>query len=101
MDEPREPFRNTNKLQEPDGFHCIRHYRFLARGECSRSLARARDLLERLAGQETEDGAEPAADGKPEAGASSNPFAACPDCGGLMRCIGRAPAARAFHCDTS
>jgi hypothetical protein len=85
----------------PDGFHRIRHYGFLARGERGRSLARARDLLERLAGQETEDRAEPTADGKPEAGASSNPFAACPDCGGQMRGIARAPAARAFHCDTS
>ena len=29
------------------------------------------------------------------------PFAACPDCGGLMRRIGRVLAVHVFRCDTS
>jgi hypothetical protein len=41
------------------------------------------------------------ADGASKAGALHDPFAACPDYGGLMRRIGRTPAAHAFNCDSS
>ena len=84
----------------PDGFHRIRHYGFLANGARGLNLARVRDLLERQIGQEPGEGAAATADGEPTASAH-DPFAACPDCGGLMRRIGCIPAARAFHCDTS
>ena len=84
----------------PDGFHRIRHYGFLAKGERGRSLARVRDLLERQIGREPDDNAAAMTDGEPTASAP-DPFPACPDCGGLMRPIGCIPAACAFHCDTS
>jgi Putative transposase len=83
----------------PDGFHRIRHYGFLTRAERGRSLARVRDLLERQIGSEPGDRAAATGHGQPTASAP-DPFAACPDCGGLMRRIGCIPAARAF-CDTS
>ena len=84
----------------PDGFHRIRHYGFLAKGERGRSLARVRDLLERQIGREPDDDAAAMTDGEPTASAP-DPFPACPDCGGPMRPIGCIPAACAFHCDTS
>ena len=81
----------------PDGFHRIRHYGFLAKGDRGESLARVRRLLQ---AQPT---GEPAAS-EPQADEHARePFARCPDCGGLMRRIGlvdRSPAA-AFRCDTS
>ena len=82
----------------PDGFHRIRHYGFLAKGDRGESLARVRRLLQ---AQPT---GKPAAASEPQADEHARePFARCPDCGGLMRCIGpvdRSPAA-AFRCDTS
>jgi len=73
----------------PDGFHRIRHYGFLAKGDRDETLAHVRDLLQ----------SQPS--GEPDAARES--FALCPDCGGLMRRIGhvaRSPAAT-FRCDTS
>jgi len=82
----------------PDGFHRIRHYGFLAKGDRGESLARVHRLLQ---AQPT---GEPAAASEPQADEHARePFALCPDCGGLMRRIGlvaRSPAA-AFRCDTS
>jgi hypothetical protein len=80
----------------PDGFHRIRHYGFLAKGDRAESLARVRRLLQAQPTGEPAAASEPLADAR-------EPFARCPDCGGLMRCIGpvdRSPAA-AFRCDTS
>ena len=81
----------------PDGFHRIRHYGFLAKGDRGESLARVRRLLQ---AQPT---GEPAAS-EPQADEHvREPFARCPDCGGLMRRIGLVdrPPAAAFRCDTS
>ena len=84
----------------PDGFHRIRHYGFLAKGERAFNLSRVRDLLEPSAGQEPS-GDAPLADGAPKVDAARDSVAACPDCGGLMRRIGRVLAAHVFRCDTS
>jgi hypothetical protein len=84
----------------PDGFHRIRHYGFLAKGERGFNLSRVRDLLEPPAGQEPGDDA-PLASGAPKLDAPRDSDAACPDCGGLMRRIGRVLAAHVFRCDTS
>lgn len=82
----------------PDGFHRIRHYGLLARGDREKRLA----LCRRLAG---------AADHpvEPKDRADDNPSAAaartfpCSGCGGLMRRIGAVPSTRdrPFGCDTS
>jgi hypothetical protein len=84
----------------PDGFHRIRYYGFLAKGERGSNLARVRDLLEHESGREPDDGPAARADDEPTASAP-DPFAPCPDCGGLMRRVGCMAPARAFHCDTS
>ena len=85
----------------PDGFHRIRHYGFFAKGDRDFNLARVRDLLGPPAGQGPCDGAAPPVDGEPKAHAPRDSVAACPDCGGLMRRIGRVLAAHVFRCDTS
>jgi Putative transposase/Transposase zinc-binding domain len=84
----------------PDGFHRIRHYGLLAKGDRGETLARLRDLLQAHPTREPDDDAahEPHAEED-----AREPFALCPDCGGFMRRIGhlvRSPAA-AFRCDTS
>jgi Putative transposase/Transposase zinc-binding domain len=87
----------------PDGFHRIRHYGFLAKGERSEKLARVRDLLKVQRAQEPDDEARAPTNSEPEEDPSHQPFAVCPECGGLMRSVGpiapHKPAA--FHCDTS
>jgi hypothetical protein len=85
----------------PDGFHRLRHYGFLAKGERGLNLARVRDLLERQTDQKPGHGMASPADDEPKADVPHDPFIACPDCGGQMRRIGRVSAARAFNCDTS
>jgi len=99
---PHEFIRRFLMHVLPDGFHRIRHYGFFAKGERDFSLARVRDLLGSPAGQEP-GGDAPLADGAPKVDAPRDSVAACPDCGGLMRRIGRTPARQAdvFHCDTS
>jgi hypothetical protein len=85
----------------PDGFHRIRHYGFLAKGDRGEKLARLRELL--CVVSETRESADPATQSeKPEADAD-HAFTRCSDCGGLMRCIEIvAPrTAGAFRCDTS
>jgi Putative transposase/Transposase zinc-binding domain len=79
----------------PDGFHRIRHYGFLAKGDRGETLARVRDLLQVEPPSQPDDAARDED--------AREPFALCPDCGGLMRRIGQvaqSPAA-AFRCDTS
>ena len=86
----------------PDGFHRIRHYGFLAKGDRGENLARVRDLL-RVA-PEPRGSADPTAQAeKPEADAARSVIALCPDCGGLMRRIEivTPPRTGAFRCDTS
>jgi hypothetical protein len=87
----------------PDGFHRIRHYGFLAKGERGEKLAHVRDLLQVQRAKEPEDGAQTPTNSEPEADPFHEPFAVCPDCGGLMRDMGRiAPhKSGAFRCDTS
>jgi len=83
----------------PDGFHRIRHYGLLARGDREELLA----LCHRLAAA-----AEHPVEPKVGACEDSSTVAIgaafpCPDCGGLMRRIGIVPPARhrPFRCDTS
>ena len=76
----------------PDGFHRIRHYGFLAKGERGEKLAYVRDLLQVQRAQEPDDEAQATPKPEPEADPSHEPFAVCPDCGGLMRCMARASA---------
>jgi Putative transposase/Transposase zinc-binding domain len=88
----------------PDGFHRIRHYGFLAKGDRGENLARARELLKVQRTHEPADQAQPSTTSEPEANADAREaFAVCPDCGGLMRRIGLvAPHnSGAFRCDTS
>ena len=81
----------------PDGLHRIRHYGFLAKGDRGHTLAHVRNLLHEP------DGEAPPQSSEPEAEPSHEPFAVCPDCGGLMRRMGPiAPdKSGAFRCDTS
>jgi hypothetical protein len=86
----------------PDGFHRIRHYGFLAKGDRSDNLARVRELLRDVA--EPPESADPGLQAeKPQAGLHHAAFACCPDCGGLMRRteIFASWPAGAFRCDTS
>ncbi len=102
---PRERFRCVPGIRRfllhvlPDGFHRIRHYGFLAKGDRGETLARVRDLLHVEPPSEP-DGA--ARDLQADEDARG-PFTVCPDCGGLMRRIGHVarPPATAFRCDTS
>ena len=88
----------------PDGFHRIRHYGFLAKGDRGENLARARELLKVQRTHQPSDQAQPSTTSEPEPNANAQEaFAVCPDCGGLMRRIGLVdrPPAAAFRCDTS
>ena len=83
----------------PDGFHRIRHYGFLAKGDRAGTLARVRDLLH----VETPSEPDVAARNAQADQDARGPSAVCPDCGGLMRRIGYVvgSTATAFRCDTS
>ena len=86
----------------PDGFHRIRHYGFLAKGDRGENLARVRVFLH--VAPEPRESADPAAQAeKSEADAARSVIALCPDCGGLMRRIEivTPPPTGAFRCDTS
>jgi hypothetical protein len=88
----------------PDGFHRIRHYGFLAKGDRGENLARARELLKVQRTHEPADQAQPSTTSEPEPNADAREaLAVCPDCGGLMRRVGLvAPhTSGAFRCDTS
>jgi hypothetical protein len=98
---PQEFIRRFLLHVLPDGFHRIRHFGFLAKGERDFNLARVRALIECQTGHEPAEDQKAAADGEPGTEARRDSFAACPDCGGLMRRIATVPAGRAFQCDTS
>jgi hypothetical protein len=87
----------------PDGFHRIRHYGFLAKGDRGEKLAHVRDLLQVQRAQDPDDGAQAPTNSEPEADPAHEPFAVCPNCGGLMHRMGPiAPhKSGAFRCDTS
>jgi Putative transposase/Transposase zinc-binding domain len=80
----------------PDGFHRIRYYGFLARGDRSGRL----ELCRKLAGANQREPIAPACEEPPVKTCAA---LQCPDCGALMRRIGVAPpfADRSFRCDTS
>jgi hypothetical protein len=86
----------------PDGFHRIRHYGFLARGDRSENLERCRKLIAEATPAQT---ATPLGSAAKKAAAfeAVAPQSVCPDCGGLMRRIGDVPPCRPrpFRCDTS
>ena len=73
------------------------HYGFLAKGDRGDTLAHVRNLLHEP------DGEAPPQSSEPEAEPSHEPFAVCPDCGGLMRRMGPVAPEKsgAFRCDTS
>jgi hypothetical protein len=83
----------------PDGFHRIRHYGFLARGERGRDLHRIRDLLHIHLSEEDAQAPNPA----PQENAAHDTRALCPDCGGVMRRLPHLAVSPtgAFRCDTS
>jgi Putative transposase/Transposase zinc-binding domain len=88
----------------PDGFHRIRHYGFLAKGDRGENIARARELLKVQRTHQHSDQAQPSTTSEPEPNADAQlAFAVCPDCGGLMRRIGLVAPHNpdAFRCDTS
>ncbi len=87
----------------PDGFHRIRHYGFLAKGQRGQNLARVRELLQVQPAHEPDGEAEAPTNSEPDADAPRQPFAVCPDCGGFMRRIGRVAVSPTgpFRCDTS
>jgi hypothetical protein len=83
----------------PDGFHRIRHYGFLARGERSRDLDRIRDLLHVHLSEEDAQAPNPAS----QENAAHDTCTLCPDCGGVMRRLLHLAVSPtgAFRCDTS
>ena len=82
----------------PDGFHRIRHYGFLARGDRNESL----ELCRKLAAANQPDDLEPSI-AEQKSASDAGAAILCPDCGGLMRRIGAVPPfrPRPFRCDTS
>ena len=80
----------------PDGFHRIRHYGFLARGDRNEKLELCRKLA---AANQSDDPQTPTGEQKSAVDAAIP----CPDCGALMRRIGAVPPfrSRPFRCDTS
>jgi hypothetical protein len=101
---PHEFIRRFLLRVLPDGFRRIRHYGFLAKGDRGENLARVRDLLQIRRAHERDDEAQASTTPEPESRADARqPFAVCPDCGGLMRRIGQVAAspAAALRCDTS
>jgi Putative transposase/Transposase zinc-binding domain len=84
----------------PDGFHRIRHYGFLAKGDRGKTLARVRDLTSARSAAESANG--PAGTADPQPQPDDGALAPCPDCGGRMRRVGPVPAGTGpFRCDTS
>ena len=85
----------------PDGFHRIRHYGFMAKGNRGEKLERCRALL---AAQTPRDDcaqtAEPEFQARP---AHDRSYIPCPDCGGVMRRLATLSPIMPtpFRCDTS
>jgi len=86
----------------PDGFHRIRHYGFLARGDRCENLERCRKLIGEATPAQTAASLGSAAE-KTAASEAAASQSVCPDCGGFMRRIGDVPPCRPgpFRCDTS
>ena len=90
----------------PDGFHRIRHYGFLAKGDRGEILARVRVLASATS---PDDPAAASATGpagpavlQPQSQPDDGALAPCPDCGGRMRRVGLVPRSTGpFRCDTS
>ena len=82
----------------PDGFHRIRHYGFLARGDRNEKL----ELCRKLAAANQPDDLEPSI-AEQKSASDADAAILCPDCGALMRRIGAVPPfrPRPFRCDTS
>jgi hypothetical protein len=84
----------------PDGFHRIRHYGFLAKGDRGETLARVRDLTSARSPAESANRSARPADPQPQP--DDEVLAPCPDCGGRMRRVGPVPPSTGpFQCDTS
>ena len=84
----------------PDGFHRIRHYGFLAKGDRGKTLARVGDLTSARSAAESANG--PAGTADPQPQPDDGALAPCPDCGGRMRRVGPVPPSTGpFRCDTS
>jgi len=83
----------------PGGFHRIRHYGLLARGDRAERLELCRKLA--AANHPVKEPTAPACEDAPTA--KIDAASLCPDCGALMRRIGVTPPfrPRPFHCDTS
>jgi len=106
--EPHEFIRRFLLHALPDGFHRIRHFGFLAKGDRGEKLKRVRVLLAaRSSGHPSEVPAATASADEDVAppcdAAEPDVFALCPQCGGLMRRVGPvAPlGVKPFSCDTS
>jgi len=82
----------------PDGFHRIRHYGFLARGDRNEKLELCRKLA---AANQSDDPQAPT--GEQKSAAKLDAAIVCPDCGALMRRIAAVPPfrPRPFRRDTS
>ena len=82
----------------PDGFHRIRHYGFLARGDRNERL----ELCRKLAAENQPDDPK-APTGAQKSASDIDAAIVCPNCGGLMRRIAAVPPfrPRPFRCDTS
>jgi hypothetical protein len=89
----------------PDGFHRIRHFGFMANGHRAAKLALCLNLLDHQRTAPNNIEASPVSSG-PQTQAE---FAACPECGGVMRIIEHfrhsfsrsSPRTSPFRCDTS
>ena len=81
----------------PDGFHRIRHYGLLAKGDRNERI----ELCQKLAGADQSD--KPDASARTEAAVKTCAALQCPDCGALMRRISVVQpfVDRSFRCDTS
>jgi hypothetical protein len=86
----------------PDGFHRIRHYGFLARGDRGATLARVRALAPANPAALSANGPPGADDPQPQPQPDGGALAACPNCAGPMRRVGLvARSTGSFRCDTS
>lgn len=82
----------------PDGFHRIRHYGLLAKGDRNERI----ELCRKLAGaKQPAEPNDPACENR--LADKTNAASPCPDCGVLMRRLGAVPplGPRPFRCDTS
>ena len=86
----------------PDGFHRIRHYGFLAKGNRSQKLELCRRLTAAQASREHANDTADTSKAAPITGQSCKD-SICPACGGVMRPIAQVPSVRPrpSRCDTS